>query len=85
MMSNDSKRVKQQLFAVPAACAVVAAVLWPVSYVAAQATGWIRTPTGTFGDLWTGSLAVVTFIGASTATLGAIGGGLDGIYRWFRE
>lgn len=80
MMSNNSKRVKQQLFAVPAACAVVAAVLWPVSYAAAQATGW-----GTFGDFWTGSLAVITFLGASAATIGAVGGGLNGIYRWFRE
>lgn len=84
-MSSNSKRTKQQLFAVPAALAAMAVVTWPVSYVAAQSTGWVSAPAGTFGDFWMGALAVMTFLGAAGTTFGAAISTLDGINKWFHD
>lgn len=84
-MSSNSKRTKQQLTAIPAMLGALSAILWPISWGAAQATGWVSAAGGTFTDIWFGAVTVVTFIGAAGATLGFVITAVDGAWEWIRE
>ncbi len=84
-MSSNSQRVKKQLLALPAAFALMAVILWPASWMAAQATGWISAPTGAFTDFWLGATSVVTFLGAAGTTIAAGATAVDSLWSWFQD
>lgn len=84
-MQSNAQRTKQQLTIIPVTAAAMAAVLWPVSYMAAHATGWLTASGSTFADIWFGAAAIVTFIGACAATIGFVITTFDSLWTWFRD